>query len=66
MTVEWLKKIILARPAPQLMDLAMSSAELFLRYLLPAPHRQAACPLSSKNEWPKQGMVQGLLVNIGW
>ena len=63
---QWLKEIFLARPVPQLMDLAMSFAEFLLRDLLPISLCQAAFALSSKNELPKLGMLQGLLVIIGW
>ena len=35
-------------------------------HLLPVPHRQAVYALSSKNGCPKEGILQGLLVNIGW
>ena len=59
-------EIIFAQPIPQATDLANASAEFSLRYMLPVPHRQAVLALSAKNGWPKEGILQGLLVNIGW
>ena len=63
---KWLKEIILAQPALQLMDLVTGSAEFSLRCLLAVPHRPAVCALSSNNGWLKEGMMQWLFFNIGW
>ena len=62
----WLQEIILAQPPPTLEDLAAGSADFSLRYMLPEPHRLAVCALSAKNGWSKEGLLQGLLVNMGW
>ena len=53
-TMRWLKEIVLAQPSPQPMDLAVGSAQFSLRYLLPAPHRQAVFALSSRTAGQKR------------
>ena len=58
-TMRWMKEIILAPPPPQLMDLSAEFADFSLRYMLPLPHRQAACALSSTNVRPKEDILQG-------
>ena len=63
-TKKWLREIIFADPIPQAEHLANASAEFSLRYMLPTPHRQAVLALSAKNGWSKEGILQGLLVNM--
>ena len=62
----WVRGIIFALSLPQLTDLANVSVGFPLRCILPVPHRQAVLALSAKNGWPKDGILQGLSVNIGW
>ena len=65
-TMKWLREIIFQDPIPQAEQLANAAGEFSLRYMLPIPHRHAVLALSAKNGWSKEGLLQGLLVNMGW
>ena len=64
-TMRWLKELLIYQPQLSTMEVAATSNEFSIRYLVPVPHRQAVCALCSRNGWPKEGLLQGLFGQHG-